>query len=149
MVIIALLAALLGFVIVPLSREIERRNWQREYDQVASEMTFAIFALENRAPQGTDPARWKSAVKLTAPVHFNAFHLWHRPPIEETRRLRAELMPKLRGSVDIQTLAEVWECLARTGVDGKRVADRFGPAFRKCFPPRAISGPASGAFRGD
>ena len=149
LVIVALLAAFLGLVIVPLSRAIERWNRQREYEQVADGMTGAIFALENRVPQGVLPSRWKSAVRLTATVHFNAFHLWHPPPIEEVYRLRAELMPKLRGPVDLQTLDWTWERLARTGVDGKRVADSLGPEFRRCFPPGAISGPASGELPGD
>ena len=120
LVIVALLAAFLGLMVVPISRAIERRNRQREYEQVAGEMTGAIFALENRVPQGVHPSRWKSAVRLTATVHFNTFHLWHPPPIEEVYRLRAELLPKLRGPVDIQTLDWTWERLARSGVDGKR-----------------------------
>jgi hypothetical protein len=147
--IVALLAVFLGLVIVPLSREIERRNRQREYERVAGEMTGVILALENRVPQGVQPSRWKSAVRLTASVHFNAFHLWDPPPIEEAYRLRDEQMPKLRGPVDIQTLDRLWERLARTGVDGKHVADYLRPEFRRCFPPGAISGPASGEVLGD
>jgi hypothetical protein len=148
MVIVAVLAALLAFVIVPISREFERRIRQSEYEAVAGEVTPAIFALENRMPKGVQPSRWKSAVRLTATVSFNAFHLWHPPPIEEVYRLRAELMPKLRGPVDFQTLDWTWERLARTGVDGKRVADSLRPEFRRCFPPGAIPGPASGEVPG-
>jgi hypothetical protein len=149
MVIVAALAALSAFVIVPISRAIERWNRQREYEQIEGEVTGAIIALENRVPQSVQPSRWKSAVRLTATVSFNAFHLWHPPPIEEVYRLRAELIPMLRGPVDFQTLDWMWERLARTGVDGKRVADSLGPEFRKCFPPGAIPAPASGEVSED
>ena len=72
-------------------------------------MTGALFALKSRVPQGVDPSRWQAAVEWTAVAHFNAFHLWHPPPIEEVYRLRAELMPKLRQPMDMQTLAWAWD----------------------------------------
>ena len=88
MIVVALLAALLAFVVVPISREIERRKRREEYNQVADGMTAALFALKNRVPQGVDPSRWQAAVEWTAVAHFNAFHLRHPPPIEEAYRLR-------------------------------------------------------------
>jgi hypothetical protein len=140
LVIVALLAALLGLVIVPLSRAIDRWNRQREYEQVVGGMTRAIFALENRVPRGVDPSRWTAAVRLTATAHFNAFHLWHPPPIEEAYRLRADLMPKLRGPVDLPMLAWAWERLARTGVDGRDYVARHRSKFEKILPTAGASG---------
>jgi hypothetical protein len=112
-------------------------------------MTGAIFALENRMPSGVHRSRWKSAVRLTAFAHFNAFHLWHPPPIEEAYRLRAELMPKLRDPVDMQTLAWIWDRVAQTSVDGKDVTVRLGSEFQRCFAPETISDLAGGAVPGD
>ena len=102
---------------------------------VADAMTSAIFALENHAPHGVNPAKWKSAVELTAVAHFNAFHLWHPPPMEELYRLREELVAKLRGPVGIQTLEWTWARIARTGIDGKRVTEHDQREFEKCFAP--------------
>ena len=142
LVIVALLAAILGLVIVPFSRAIERQNKRREYEEVAGGMTRAIFALENRVPPGVDPSRWTAAVRLTATSHFNALHLWHPPPIEEASRLRAELMPKLRGPVDPATLAWAWDRLVRTGEDGRYITNQLGPLFRGCVTPLGVAGPA-------
>jgi hypothetical protein len=145
MIVVALLAALLAFVVVPISREIERRKRREEYNQVADGMTAALFALKNRVPQGVDPSRWQAAVEWTAVAHFNAFHLWHPPPIEEAYRLRAELMPKLSGPVDMQTLEWAWDRIGRTGADGKDLSDRLGPTFRRCFTPGTFARPGASA----
>jgi hypothetical protein len=133
MAFVALLALVLTFGLVPLLKEIERRRRATEYGQVAGGMTSAIFALENQAPRGVNPAKWKSAVKLTAVAHFNAFHLWHPPPMLELYRLRDELMAKLRGPVDIQTLEWTWARIARTGIDGKRITDQYQREFEECL----------------
>jgi type II secretory pathway pseudopilin PulG len=145
MIVVALLAALLAFVVVPISREIERRKRREEYNQVADGMTAALFALKNRVPQGVDPYRWQAAVEWTAVAHFNAFHLRHPPPIEEVYRLRAELMPKLSGPVDMQTLAWAWDRIGRTGVDGKDLTDRLWPTFWRCFTPGTFARPGVSA----
>jgi hypothetical protein len=138
MAVVALLAVLFAFGLVPLITEISRQNRQNEYKQVADEMTSAIFALENRVPQGVNPSDWKSAVRLTAMAHFNTCWRWHPPSIEELYRLHKELMPKLRSPVDIQTLSRAWDRLARTCVDGKDYTDRYRRSFQECFPPGTI-----------
>jgi hypothetical protein len=135
MAVVALLALVLTFGLVPLLKEIERRRRAAEYGQVAVGMTNAIFALENRAPRGVNPANWKSAVKLTAVAHFNAFHLFHPPTIEELYRSRDELMAKLRGPVDLQTLEWTWARIARTGIDGKSITDQHQREFEECLAP--------------
>jgi hypothetical protein len=143
MAVVALLALVLALGLLPLTRVIERRKMADEFGRVASAQMNAIFALENRVPPGVDPSDWKSAVESTAVAHFNAFHRWHPPPIEEVRRLNEELMPKLRGSVSVQTLAWTLDRLARTGVDGKDYVDRYRQKFEKCFPRGMITGHAT------
>jgi hypothetical protein len=143
MAVVALLALVLALVLLPLIRVIERRKMADEFGRVASAQTNAIFALVNRVPPGVDPTDWKSAVESTAVAHFNAFQGWHRPPIEEVYRLNQDLMPKLRGSVGVQTLAWTWDRLASTGVDGKNYVDKYRPKFEKCFPPGMITGHAT------
>jgi hypothetical protein len=146
---VALISLVLAFGLVPLLRKFERQKAMREYGEVANEMCSAIFALANRVPTGVNPSEWKEAVKLTAVAHFNAFHLFHPPPTEELHRLREELMPKLRGPVDIPTLAWIWDRLARTGVDGKRITDHNRQSFEKCFPPGTFPGPSRDRTQGD
>ena len=84
-------------------------------------------------------------MEWTAVAHFNAFHLWHPPPIEEAYRLREELMPKLSGPVDMQTLEWAWDRIGRTGADGKDLTDRLGPTFRRCFTPGTFARPGASA----
>ncbi len=88
MVVVALLAVVLAFGIIPLSREIERQNTAREYRQVADGITSAILALEKRVPNGVTRSEWLSAVELTALAHFNTCHRWHPPPLGELYSLR-------------------------------------------------------------
>jgi hypothetical protein len=135
MVIIAILALFLAFVVVPLVSEIERSRRRQEYKRVVSGMNAAIFALKTRVPPGLDPARWSAAVELTAVAHFNAFYLRHPPTLQQAYRLRGELMPKLTGPVDMQTLAWTWDRIRQTGADGRAWTDRHEPEFRKFFAP--------------
>jgi len=83
MVVVALVALVLAFGLVPLIRDFQRRKIARDYAEVANGMNTAIFALATRVPAGVNPSEWKSAVELTAVAHFNALHLWHPPPVEE------------------------------------------------------------------
>jgi hypothetical protein len=106
MAVVALLAVLFAFGLLPLAREHSRRIRQREYDRASGGMTRALFALEDQVPRSVNPPRWKTAVRMTVTAQLDAFHSGDPPPIEELYRLREELMPKLRGSVDDQTL--VW-----------------------------------------
>jgi hypothetical protein len=147
MVIIAILALFLAFVVVPLASEIERSRKRKEYERVVGGMTSAIFALKTPVAPGVDPARWYAAVELTATAHFNAFHLWHPPPIEEARRLRRELLLKISGPVDMQTLAWTWDRIRQTGADGRAYTDHHGPEFRKCFAPGAFSRPENSVLQ--
>jgi hypothetical protein len=133
MAVVALLAGLLAFCIVPLTRVIERQRKRSGYAQVASGMCYAIFALENRVPQCVDASDWQSAVQLTARAEFNTCHLWYPPPIEELYRLREELTLKLRGPVDVQTLYWIWDRLASSCDDGKDHTDRFRGELDACF----------------
>jgi hypothetical protein len=145
MVIIAILALFLAFVIVPLVSEIERSRKREEYERVVGGMTSAIFALKTRVPPGVDPARWLAAVELTAVAHFNAFHLWHPPTLHEACRLRGELMPILTGPMDMQTLAWTWDRIRQTGADARHFTDNHEPEFRKCFAPGEFSRPENSA----
>jgi hypothetical protein len=141
--------ALVGLGLVPLVRDLQRRKAAREYGDVANGMTNAIFALANRVPAGVNPSEWKAAVELIAVAHFNAFHLFHPPPIEEAYRFREELIPRLRSPVNLQTLAWIWDRLARTGVDGKSYTVRHRQSFEKRFPPGTLLGPAGDRVQGD
>ena len=112
MAIIALVAMLLAFGVVPLARENSGQIKRMEYDRLEKGILSAIFALKIQPPQGIPPSNWKSAVDSTMNAHINMFHSWHAPSIEELYRLREELMPKFRGRADIQTLAWTWDCCA-------------------------------------
>jgi hypothetical protein len=140
MVVVALLAVVLAFGIIPLSREIERQNTAREYRQVADGITSAILALEKRVPNGVTRSEWLSAVELTALAHFNTCHRWHPPPLGELYSLREDLLLKLGGPVDIRTVAWIWDRLASTCADGKDYTDRNRRSLEKCFPSGTIPG---------
>jgi hypothetical protein len=149
MAIVALLAVLLAFGVVPLVRENSRRIKRIEYERLESGIRRAIVALKNQPPQGIPTSNWKSAVKLTMTAHVNTFHRWHPPSIEELYRLHEELMPKLHGRVDIQTLAWTWDCLARSCADGESITYDLRPEFDKCFQPGTIPGQTRGGVAGD
>ena len=110
--VIALLAALLAFAIVPLARQIERENKQAEYQGVASELGGAIAGLQNRVPPHVSPSVWECAVRVTGDCQYN---LCLRPElisINDLYQLRKDMLLKLRGSVDLETLEWNWDRLA-------------------------------------
>jgi hypothetical protein len=139
MTMVALAAALCVFPLMPLIRNFEKANESRERSQIVYAVLNAIQALKRRVPAGVDPVEWQSAVELTGLMHFNACSQFHPPPIEEMRRLRGDVVAKLRGPVDIKTLTWIWDRLARTGVDGKGCTDARTEDLEKCFPGRHLS----------
>jgi hypothetical protein len=138
LIIIATLSALLAFIIKPIISERNRRNYRYKYVAMATEILYAIVALEKRVPNGVDPSNWKSAVQETAIAHYNTCWCSHPPTIEELDRLRNDLDARLRRPVDIQTLLWIWDRLARTCVGGKDFTDRYKVRLDDCFQPGTL-----------
>ena len=133
--VVALLAVLLAFWIVPVARRIERLNRQTEHRQVAGEIRGAILPFESRVPVGVNPSVWACAVRETYTALFNICFAWDPPPsIEELYRLRNDLRAKLRDPVDIQSLEWIWDRVAHMGPAGKHAAKACRPTFEACFP---------------
>jgi type II secretory pathway pseudopilin PulG len=149
MAIVAILGVLLAFAVVPLVRQYNMRIKRIEYYRLANGIGNAVSAMKYQAPQGIPPSNWKSAVDLNLTAYVNTCHRLHPPSIENLYRLREELTPKLRGRVDIQTLAWTWDRLARSCADGKSITDELRPEFEKCFPPGTIPGQTKDEVPGD
>jgi hypothetical protein len=128
---IAFLADLLSFCIVPLAR-------LSEYGRVRGEMQDSIYGLQYRVPQGVNPATWECAWGWTLNAYGNICFSEEHVHIDEMYRLRAELLPKLRGPGGLQTLAWVWDRLAQTGPHGRRYVELHRPSFLNCFAPGTI-----------
>jgi hypothetical protein len=134
MTLVALVAALLAFAILPLSKEIARQKEQSRYDQIATEMVDAVAALELRTPQGVSSSVWVCTVRSTTVCLMNICFTWNRPSNDDLYRLRGDLMPRLRGPANLETLLWIWDRLARTGPYATRVVDRSRRSFEACIP---------------
>jgi hypothetical protein len=133
MAVIAMLALLLAFVILWV-RHIERRNKLAEYNRVAHSLLQSITLLEKRVPQGVSPQVWAGAVRETTRCQYYVCFGTDRTSIEELIKLRDDLVPKLSGPVDVETLEWTWKRLARTNADGERFVRMLTPKFEAAFP---------------
>ncbi len=126
MAVIAILALVLAVKITLVRRENRelavRLAAQREYDRAVGQISGAIDSLKDRVPRGVDPSDWVSALDLTLTANMNTFYRSNRPTTKDLNRLRPELVPALRGPVDVQTLVWIWSCLAQCC--GKRSSTR-------------------------
>ena len=111
--VVALIGVLLGCVIVPLFKNIDRRNKRAEYRRVGDSLVRAIDGLNNRVPQGVSPSTWVRTVNWTTLCQFNVCYGTDRTSIDDLYRLREDLNPKLRGPVDVETLEWMWDRLSR------------------------------------
>jgi hypothetical protein len=105
-------------------------------------MDDAIEALKYRVPPGMSPSVWECAWEWTSTAYGNVCFSEEHVRIEEMYRLRDELIPKLRGPIDPQTLVWIWARLAQTGPHGKRYVGRFKQVFLNCFPPGMVTKPS-------
>src|SRR5262245_46887025 len=101
--VVALLAAVLAFCIVPVARHIERENKKAEHRRVAGELGRALKALENHVPPGVSPSVWACALRETMTCQFNVCLRPDFISIDELYLLREDLMAKMRGPVDLKT----------------------------------------------
>jgi hypothetical protein len=131
MLAVAILAVLLAYFLVPLGR-------LTVYHRVQREMDAAIRALEYRVPPGVSPAVWECAWGWTSTAYGNVCFSEEHVSTEELYRLRKDLMPKLQGPVDLQTLVWVWDRLAQTGPHGRRYVGQHKPSFLECLPPGTV-----------
>jgi hypothetical protein len=138
MAVVALLALLFALVVPPL-RYIDKRNKQAEYERVAYSLLRAITSLEERVPQDLSPQVWVRAVRETTLCQFNICFGTGRTSIEELKRLRDDLTPKLSGQVDVGTLDWIWERFTQTNADGARFVGILKPKFEACFPRKALA----------
>jgi hypothetical protein len=134
MIIVAILAAFLGFLVVPMLRHIDRQNKRAEYRRVAHSLVGMIDALTTRAPEGVSSAVWTCAVKQTMACQFNVcFASEPAPSAEELYDLREELDRKLLGTVDLKTLEWMWDRYAQMGPAGGHAVRACRPSFDACL----------------
>jgi hypothetical protein len=136
MALVAVIAALLAIIIVPVGRKLE-------YAKVQREMNDSIQSLRYRAPNGVDPAVWQCAANWTSTAYGNICFSEEHVGIEEMYRLRDEMLAKLSGPADPDLLLWIWERLARTGPHGKRYVGRFRRSFLDCFPAGMVTEPGN------
>jgi hypothetical protein len=127
---VAVLAVLLGTLVVPVGKRLEFLRLKRKID------TFIVY-LRPTDPKGVDAAVWACAHRWTVTAYGNVCSSPEYVPAAEMDRLRDDLDRKLSGNVDVDTLAWIWDRLAQTGPYGSRYVERFRPQFEECFPAKA------------
>ena len=128
LVIVALAALLLSFLIAPVGRQMEWRGLAREMDT-------SIRYLKPTQPNSIASGTWDCAHGWVITAYCNICFSPEHTTTAEMYRLREDLEKKLNGKIDLGTLRWTWIRLGETGPHGKQYIERFEPAFRDCFPP--------------
>jgi len=136
MVAVAVLAAVMGFCVVPFGR-------QAEFLRIHRQLYDSIRDLKPSNQASVSPAVWECASDWTITAYGNICFSPEHVETAEMYRLRDELNGKLGGFIDLDTLIWIWDRLAKTGPHGKQYIERYRPQFLECFPITA-NGPKSG-----
>jgi hypothetical protein len=128
LVIVALAAVLLSFLIVPFTRQME---WVRLFRQ----METSLNVLKPAQPNSIGPGTWDCAHRWVVTAYCNICFSPQHTATAEMYRLRDDLGEKLNDRIDLETLKWIWIRLGETGPHGKRYTERFEPSFRDCLPP--------------
>lgn len=91
-----------------------------------------VRRLESMRPDTADLAVWKCATEAIETAYGNICFSPEHVSMAEMRRLRNDLDAKLRGPVDMATLAWIWNRLGETGPHGRRYIKRFKSLFHDC-----------------
>jgi hypothetical protein len=125
---VAIVAALLSFLIVPVGRQME---WTR----LARQVDTSIRSLRPTQPNFTGSGTWNCAHGWVITAYGNICFSPEHTATSEMYRFRADVEKKLNSGIDLETLKWIWNRLSETGPRGKRYTERFEPSFRDCFPP--------------
>src|SRR3954453_4144700 len=99
---VAILALIMGYCVVPLGRHAEFNRLQRQMDH-------SIRSLKPSSPGGISPAAWDCALGWTVTAYVNVCFSPGHVSTAEMYRLRDDLEGTLEGTIDLGTLAWIWD----------------------------------------
>lgn len=126
MSLIAVLAILLRYVIVPIGRI---DQWMRLERKIESR----IRHLQPSEPNSIDPNVWNCARQWILYALGESCQVPGNPANHELMRLIEDLEAKLQGKVDLETLKWIWYRLGKVGRSGESYTRSFMPQFQKCL----------------
>jgi hypothetical protein len=124
--VVALLAILMNFCLVPIGRDMD---WMR----LRRQMDVSIRSLGPSHPDAVNPSVWDCAHSWVVTAYGNICFSPEHTATAEMYRLRDDLKKKLAGEIDLNTLKWIWSRLGDTGPHGKQYIERHTPPFRDCF----------------